>query len=167
MALIISHLTIYYALLLTMSYLLENFTKSLYSSSRAWGVEIARRIRPSSGLSQAAWFSIAAIAGRTQPPSQIELAKELNIEAASMVAMIDRLVSLGIVERQPSAADRRVKNILLTAQGLALYQEVKEQARLIRQDILGSIDPQKLQIAIEVMQELQANIEQANQQNNP
>jgi len=44
---------------------------------------------------------------------------------------------------------------------------VKEQARLIRQDILGSIDPQKLQIAIEVMQELQANIEQANQQNNP
>lgn len=146
--------------------LLENFTKSLYSSSRAWGVEVARRIRPSSGLSQAAWFSIAAIARCEQPPSQIELAKELNIEAASMVAMIDRLVSLGIVERQPSAADRRVKNIVLTTQGLALYQEVKEQARLIRQEILGSIDPAKLQIAIEVMQELQVNIEKANLQNN-
>lgn len=147
-----------------MSTLLENFTKSLYSSSRAWGVEVARRIRPSSGLSQAAWFSIAAIARREQPPSQIELAKELNIEAASMVAMIDRLVSLGIVERQPSAADRRVKNIVLTPQGVELHQEVKEQARQIRQEILGDIDPVKLRIAIEVMQQLQDNIEQANAQ---
>lgn len=147
-----------------MSTLLENFTKSLYSSSRAWGVEVARRIRPFSGLSQAAWFTIAAIARCEQPPSQIELAKELNIEAASMVAMIDRLVSLGIVERQPSAADRRVKKIVLTAQGIALHREVREQARQIRQEIMGDIDPEKLRIAIEVMQQLQDNIEQANLQ---
>ncbi len=146
-----------------MSNLLETFTKSLYSSSRAWGVEVARRIRPSSGLSQAAWFSIAAIARREHAPSQIELAKELNIEAASMVAMIDRLVSLGIVQRQPSESDRRVKNIVLTEPGKLLHEEVREQAKLIRQDILGHIDPEKLKITIEVLQEVQARIEQSNQ----
>lgn len=143
--------------------ILEQFTRSLYHSSRAWSVEIARRIRPSSGLSQAAWFTLAAIARRDEPASQIELAKELNIEAATMVAMIDRLVMLQLIERQPCHIDRRIKKIMLTDIGHTLFAEVREEAKQIRQELLGSIDPDKLQIAIEVMQQVQQLIEQSNQ----
>lgn len=143
--------------------LLEQFTRSLYHSSRAWSVEIARRIRPSSGLSQAAWFTLASIARRDTPASQIELAKELNIEAATMVAMIDRLVTLKLVERQPCQQDRRIKKISLTETGKTMFADVVEEAKSIRKEILGDIDPAKLQIAIEVMQQVQQRIDQANQ----
>lgn len=141
---------------------LELFTRSLYHASRAWGVEVSRRIRPSSGLSQAAWFTLASISRREQPASQIELAKELNIEAASMVAMLDRLVKLQLVQRVPCDKDRRIKKISLTELGKTLFDEVKVEAQQIRQEILGDIDPQKLQIALEVMQHMQDNINKAN-----
>jgi MarR family transcriptional regulator for hemolysin len=113
-------------------------------------------------LSQAAWFTLAAIARRNEPASQIELAKELNIEAATMVAMIDRLVTMKLIERQPCQQDRRIKKIMMTSAGIALFAEVREEAKQIRQDLLGSIDPAKIQIAIEVMQQVQQLIDQAN-----
>ena len=141
--------------------LLEQFTRSLYHASRIWGVEIARRIRPSSGLSQAAWFTLASIARRNEPASQIALAKDLHIEAASMVAMIDRLVALQLVERQPCQQDRRIKKIVLTPTGSSLFAEVREEAKQIRQEIMGDIDPEKIKIAIEVMQQMQKAIELA------
>jgi MarR family transcriptional regulator for hemolysin len=144
---------------------LELFTRSLYHASRAWGVEVSRRIKPSSGLSQAAWFTLASISRREEPASQIDLAKELNIEAASMVAMLDRLVKMQLVQRVPCERDRRVKKISLTEQGNSLFAEVREDAQQIREEILGDIDPQKLQIALEVMQQLQDNIAKANTKN--
>lgn len=141
---------------------LELFTRSLYHASRAWSVEVSRRIRPSSGLSQAAWFTLASISRREEPASQIELAKELNIEAASMVAMLDRLVKMELVERIPCEKDRRIKKISLTEQGRTLFEEVRGEAQEIRQEILGTIDPEKLRIALEVMQQMQDNINKAN-----
>jgi hypothetical protein len=40
-----------------------------------------------------------------------------------MTHLIDKLVDLGIVERQTNIADRRMTNILLTAEGEAFFEE--------------------------------------------
>lgn len=49
-----------------------------------------------------------------------ELARELYIDSASMTRMIDRLQKRGLVERMPRGDDRRVINLRLTEDGLAL-----------------------------------------------
>ncbi len=52
-----------------------------------------------------------------------EIGHRLEIARAQMTQLIDRLVELGIVERQPDTADRRTTNITLTTQGISLLEE--------------------------------------------
>jgi DNA-binding MarR family transcriptional regulator len=45
------------------------------------------------------------------------LAEALACEASNVTGLVDRLEARGLVERQPSAEDRRVKVLVLTAAG--------------------------------------------------
>ena len=54
-----------------------------------------------------------------------EIGVRLQIAKAQMTQLIDRLVDLGIVERQPDKTDRRITNIALTQRGISLLDEHK------------------------------------------
>ncbi len=75
-----------------------------------------------------------------------------------MVAMIDRLVRAGLVVRQPSATDRRVKRVVITEAGQQLYANVKAEAAKVRTELLATIDRHKLQAATDVLEALQDKI---------
>jgi len=105
----------------------ERFSGALHNTSRAWKAAIDRRLKYL-GVSQASWTTIATIAKTDAPMSQIELANKLGIEAATMVTMIDRLSKAGLILREASPVDRRVKLIVLTEEGKALYAKVKHEA---------------------------------------
>lgn len=132
----------------------ERFSKALHMTARQWRAALDRRLRDL-GMSEAAWMTIAAAAKSTPTPSQSELAQMLAVEPASMVAMIDRLTRLGFVERVPSPSDRRVKHIAVTAAGQAVYERIHQEATVFRAETLSRIDPQKLAIATEVIEQLQ------------
>jgi DNA-binding MarR family transcriptional regulator len=59
-----------------------------------------------------------------QPRSQRELASCLAFDASSVTDIIDRLEERGLVERQIDPADRRVRRIVLTAQGRAFQTKL-------------------------------------------
>ena len=61
-----------------------------------------------------------------------EIGERLSIPKPQMTHLIDRLVSLEIVERQADAADRRVINIALTEKGRTM---IKEHDCLIKRSI--------------------------------
>lgn len=54
-----------------------------------------------------------------------ELAERLMMTKAGMTKMADRLETGGLVRRTPSANDRRVTSIVLTAQGRRLHVRIK------------------------------------------
>ena len=62
-------------------------------------------------------MTIAVAAQSRSPMSQSALADMLLVADASMVHMIDGLVGAGLVMRERSKTDRRVKRILLTDAG--------------------------------------------------
>src|SRR6202050_3198877 len=105
----------------------ERFSNALHGTARAWRQAVDRRLKYL-GVSQASWMTIAVAAQARWPLSQSELADRLAVEGATMVAMIDRLVKAGLVIREPSTTDRRVKRVVLTQAGNHLYQKVKTQA---------------------------------------
>ena len=142
-----------------MTNLEERFSSALHNTSRAWRQALDRKLRYL-GVSQASWLTIAMAAKASEPLSQSELADRLGVEGATMVAMVDRLVKAGLVTREPSATDRRVKRIILTEAGNAVYDKVRTEATAIRQALLINIDPQKLQIATELLENLQESIDQ-------
>lgn len=143
-----------------MSDLKERFGKALHGASRSWRQAMDRRLRHL-GLSQAGWMTIATTANAGAPPSQTQLADMLGVEGATMVAMVDRLVKAGVIQREVSAADRRVKRVILTPAGTELYEKLKREAAALRQELLADIDPAELRGATELLERLQQGIDGA------
>jgi MarR family transcriptional regulator for hemolysin len=140
-----------------MSDLEERFSAALHNTSRAWRQALDRRLRYL-GVSQASWMTIALAAKAREALSQSELADRLAVEAATMVAMVDRLVKAGLVVREPSTTDRRVKRVVLTAAGNLLYERVRAEAAAFRQQLLADMEPKKLLAATELLESLQGTI---------
>jgi MarR family transcriptional regulator for hemolysin len=141
-----------------MSDLEERFSNALHSTSRSWRQAVDRRLKYL-GVSQASWMTIALAAKARRPLSQSELADRLGVEGATMVAMVDRLVKAGLVVREASTTDRRVKRVVLTAGGLEIYEKVKAEAAALRKELLAHIDPKKLLVATELLEVLQGIID--------
>src|ERR1700722_5004009 len=136
----------------------ERFSGALHSTSRAWSQALDRRLKYL-GVSQASWMIIAVAAKARLPLSQSELADRLAVEGATMVAMVDRLVKAGLVIREPSITDRRVKRVVLTRAGNVLYDKVREEAAAFRKELLANLDGKKLLSATELLEGLQSAIE--------
>jgi MarR family transcriptional regulator, organic hydroperoxide resistance regulator len=62
-----------------------------------------------------------------QPIPMGKLAEALACDASNVTGLVDRLESRGLVRRKPSAGDRRVKVLELTAAGARLRSTVLEQ----------------------------------------
>jgi MarR family transcriptional regulator, transcriptional regulator for hemolysin len=131
----------------------ERFSDALHSTSRAWRQAVDRRLKYL-GVSQASWMTIAIAAKANSPLSQSELADRLGVEGATMVSMVDRLVKAGLVVREASATDRRIKRVVLTPAGLAVYEKVKTQATTLRKQLLAKVDAKKLLVATELLEGL-------------
>ena len=132
----------------------ERFGAALYNSSRAWRQAVDRRLK-FLGVSQAGWMTIVVAARARSPLSQSELADRLAVEGPTMVAMIDRLVKAGLVVREPSTTDRRVKRVVLTEAGNRLHEKVKTAAAAVRKELLADIEPKRLLVATELLEGLQ------------
>jgi len=117
----------------------ERFAAALHSTARSWRIGLDRRLK-FLGLGQAGWTTIAVVAKAGKPMSQTELANAVGVEGATMVTMLDRLVRDGLVGRQPSTTDRRIKLVSLTQAGLALYGKVRVEADAYRRELLAGID---------------------------
>ena len=147
---------------LTISWLImsveERFSNALHTTARIWRLALDRRLKDL-GVSQAGWLSVAYIAKAKSPLSQAELASLVQVEAATMVSTIDRLEKAGLVRRLPSESDRRVKLLVVTAEGQAIYEKVRARADDLRRELIGKIDPEKVAVATAVLEELQDLIE--------
>src|SRR6267154_3688716 len=136
----------------------ERFANALHGTERAWRQAVDRRLK-CLGVSQASWMTIAVAAKARAPLSQSELADRLAVEGATMVAMVDRLVKAGLVIREPSTTDRRVKRVVLTPAGNLLYDKVRAEAAAFSKELLAKMDPKALLIATEVLEGLQSIID--------
>ena len=136
----------------------ERFANALHGTGRAWRQAVDRRLKYL-GVSQASWMTIAVAAKAREPLSQSELADRLAVEGATMVAMVDRLVKAGLVVREPSTTDRRVKRVVLTPAGNLLYDKVRAEAAAFSKELLANMDPEALLAATEVLEGLQGIID--------
>jgi len=137
-----------------MSDLNERFALALHATAREWRRAIDRRLKYL-GVSQASWMTIATAARSPEPLSQSELADRLAVEGATIVAMIDRLVRAGLVLREGSHTDRRVKYIVLTDAGKQLHDAVQAEARAVRETLLAGIAREDLLKATQLLEQLQ------------
>jgi MarR family transcriptional regulator, organic hydroperoxide resistance regulator len=61
------------------------------------------------------------------PLPMSELASRLACDSSNVTGLVDRLEAGGLVARQPSSEDRRVKHVVLTEAGQAMRQRMLDQ----------------------------------------
>jgi len=135
----------------------ERFSMALHATAREWRIAIDKRLKDL-GVGQSGWMTIAMIAKAREPLSQRALADLLGIEGPSIVSMLDRLERDGLVRREPSPLDRRVKLAHLTDDGRALYAKVRKEADAFRSAMLDGLDPATLNAAADLLEGLRARI---------
>jgi MarR family transcriptional regulator, transcriptional regulator for hemolysin len=132
----------------------ERFETALRIAAMAWRQAVDRRLRRL-GVSRVSWMAIAAATQASSPLSQSALADALAVSRASMVHTIDRLVKDGLVRRESSALDRRLKRIVVTDAGAHLHLLLKNEAAAVRRQMLGILEPAKLVHLTELLETLQ------------
>jgi DNA-binding MarR family transcriptional regulator len=58
-----------------------------------------------------------------QPRSQLALAQQLAVDKTAMTYLLDELETAGLVTRRPDPADRRARQVAVTAAGSKLLEE--------------------------------------------
>jgi DNA-binding MarR family transcriptional regulator len=72
-------------------------------------------------------FSVLSLASSNPGIAQIDIANQLDIDKASVVALIDWLENQGWVARKRSSADRRRHEISVTPAGQKAYKSLKRE----------------------------------------
>jgi MarR family transcriptional regulator, transcriptional regulator for hemolysin len=132
----------------------ERFENALRNTATAWRQAVDRRLRRL-GVNRMSWMTIAASTQARLPLSQSALADTLAVSRASMVDTIDRLVKNGLVKRESSASDRRLKRIVVTEAGAQLYSLLKGEVAAVRRQMLAIVELEKLVHLTELLETLQ------------
>lgn len=72
-------------------------------------------------------FSAIVLVRANPGISQVELAKELGIDKATMVGLTDRLEDAGWILRKRSREDRRRHGLTVTPEGQKIYRELRRE----------------------------------------
>jgi MarR family transcriptional regulator, transcriptional regulator for hemolysin len=136
------------------SVLHERFESALRNAAMTWRQAVECRLRRL-GMSWVCWMTISAAAQARTPLSQSNLADMLAISRASMVHTIDRLVKDGLVKRESSASDRRLKRILVTDAGMHCYFLIRGKMAVVRREMLAIVELERLIHLTELLETLQ------------
>ncbi|MEV4948958.1 MarR family transcriptional regulator [Streptomyces sp. NPDC053755] len=72
---------------------------------------------------------------RRGPAAMRALAENMTCDASNMTGIIDRLEKRGLVRREAAASDRRVKNVILTAEGERVTDAIRAKMRTTREGL--------------------------------
>lgn len=86
-------------------------------------------------------FALLRALAASDGQSQQELSRSLHVPPGRMVPLVDDLQGRGLLERRPSAGDRRVRTLHLTRPGRALLAELRRAAGEHEKRMFASLSP--------------------------
>ena len=95
---------------------------------------------------------------RRQGVSQAEIAGLLDMEAISLVRMLDKLCEEGLVERQPHPTDRRIRTLWLTEAAQPVLDRILQINREIRREAFAGLPPNARDALIDALAVIKDNL---------
>ncbi|WLR92277.1 MarR family winged helix-turn-helix transcriptional regulator [Shinella zoogloeoides] len=89
---------------------------------------------------------------------QLEIAQRMGIEPMTLSTYLDRLQSLGFIERRPDPADRRAKLIYTTPSAGELIANIRTEQIELMQHVTSGIGEAELDLIRSQMKRLRANL---------
>lgn len=135
----------------------EQFAEALHLTAHGWRTALDRRLRPL-GYSRSRWMALFHVS-RNDGITHRELAERMGIEAPTLVRLIDRMESEGLLKRCASTTDRRVKHLRLSAAGRKEVERIWASAADLRQELLAGLSKAEIKSALNVLQHIRAKLE--------
>jgi MarR family transcriptional regulator, transcriptional regulator for hemolysin len=110
------------------------------------------------GISPAQFVALAHLTAFGAMP-QAELAARLSTSPVSVARLIDRMERDGWVARKPIAEDRRIKQVVPTAQAEAVWSELADDARELVEQAHRGITDKELDMAKKTLRRIRDNLE--------
>lgn len=101
-------------------------------------------------------FSVLEVLHKNEGITQSKLASVIKLERSSVVPLLDKLGRRGLVERKPSATDRRYNELHLTALGQELLIEARRRAEVCDRDVCEVLSVAERAQLLELLQRLWA-----------
>jgi DNA-binding MarR family transcriptional regulator len=130
----------------------------IHDVSRLRRTAVNKALKPL-GLTGSQWWVLASLSdheGRNM--IQKELAKVMDAGEVTLVGLIDRLEASGYVERRADPTDRRVKHVVISAQGTKLLSRIQESANELDREILGGIPSGDVACAEKVLNKMKEQL---------
>jgi DNA-binding MarR family transcriptional regulator len=90
-----------------------------------------------------------------RPLPMRDLADGLACDASNVTGIVDRLERRGLVERQVSTSDRRVKTLVVTAEGVALRERLLRRLHQVP-DAVAELSPEERRLLCGVLRRILA-----------
>ncbi|MDH4439289.1 MAG: MarR family winged helix-turn-helix transcriptional regulator [Rhizobium sp.] len=90
-------------------------------------------------------FAVLELVAANPKVSQIDIANQLSMDRATMMALVNRLEARNLISRQPSSIDRRRQELILTGDGAAMLTQAREIQTQHEARFTTRFSPQELQ----------------------
>ena len=127
----------------TIDDLRRDFSRRLGEVARLWRGVLDRELR-AVDLSFMQWLTLSQLDAAEAALVQKALAARVGIEGPAMVAVLDRLVAGGLVERRVSITDRRANTVHLTRAGKDRLGVAERELQRVRDVLLEDVDDAEL-----------------------
>jgi DNA-binding MarR family transcriptional regulator len=84
-------------------------------------------------------FAVLAMVAHGPTRSQLEIAKAVGLDKSTLVATLDSLEAVGLLERRPDPADRRARVVVATEKGRMLVDQAAEVVKETETRILSGV----------------------------
>lgn len=99
----------------------------------------------------------------TDGSRQLDIAARMGVEPMTLCAYIDKLQSLGLVERQPCSADRRAKRINLTPASAGMLAAIRHELDNLIGCATEGMDEEQRDLLKQSLRSFNANLQASNQ----
>ncbi len=128
----------------------------IHDASRLRRIVYDTALKPLGVTRSQAW--VIAYLSRKDGMPQSDLAGQLDLGKVALGGLVDRLEAVGLVERRPDAADRRVKRIFLSGEGRKVVTRMRKIAAATNEVILRGIPAAEVKAAAKTLHAVKANL---------
>lgn len=126
------------------------------TASKSLEKALGERLKKELSLSGGKWKVLAALSVENGI-SQTKLADFIFVEGPTLVAMIDKLEELGLVQRKPDKEDRRNNLIFMTKKSENMISVIVDCVLELRKNVTKNISEKELEITKKVLRKMTMN----------
>lgn len=112
------------------------------------------------GLTRSQW-QVLAILAPNEGIHQSALAERLEIEPITLVRILDKLESRGLIERRNHPTDRRIRLLYLTAEAHPHLERMRELGDLTRSEALAGLSEEERDRLLDMLMRMKTNLSEA------